>query len=345
MGVGYKAILWNRQKKIYDLVLLGLIVTYLISFVVFTFLFKPEVTSPTIIVRSTGSLAIFLLHIILMIGPLCRIDNRFLPLLYNRRHLGVTMFFIALIHGGFSILQFHSFGEINPIISVFVSNTHYDNLMRFPFQALGFVALVIFFLMAATSHDFWLHNLTPRIWKVLHMMVYLAYALVVMHVMLGVVQLESSPWLISLLGIGMLLIIALHLVSGFQWYNQKAIKHDLVERGFIKACKIDEIDENQAKMIMTQGQSIAIFKYDSKISAVNNICKHQNGPLSEGRIIDGCITCPWHGYQYLPESGSSPPPFEEKISTYEVRVQGNEVWVNPKPYEPGTMVKACQIKS
>ena len=25
--------------------------------------------------------------------------------------------------------------------------------------------------------------------------------------------------------------------------------------------------------------------------------------------MDGCITCPWHGYQYLPHNGQSPPPF------------------------------------
>jgi nitrite reductase/ring-hydroxylating ferredoxin subunit len=29
----------------------------------------------------------------------------------------------------------------------------------------------------------------------------------------------------------------------------------------------------------------------------------QNGPLGEGRIVDGCITCPWHGYQYRPDTG------------------------------------------
>jgi hypothetical protein len=30
-----------------------------------------------------------MLTIILSIGPLCRLDRRFLPLLYNRRHFGV----------------------------------------------------------------------------------------------------------------------------------------------------------------------------------------------------------------------------------------------------------------
>ena len=130
-----------------------------------------------------------------------------------------------MAHGGFSILQFHGFGDINPIVSVFVSNTHYGNLMRFPFQPLGLMALVILFIMAATSHDFWLHNLSARTWKAMHMMVYVAYGLVILHVMLGVVQLENSPVLIGLLGLGMMLVISLHLVSGYLTYRRDTLTH------------------------------------------------------------------------------------------------------------------------
>jgi nitrite reductase/ring-hydroxylating ferredoxin subunit len=58
--------------------------------------------------------------------------------------------------------------------------------------------------------------------------------------------------------------------------------------------------------------------------------------LGEGKIVDGCITCPWHGYQYLPGNGQSPPPFKEKVSTYDLRINGSEVWLNPKPFPEGT---------
>src|SRR2546428_6173232 len=44
------------------------------------------------IIRAAGSAAFLLLHVVLCIGPLCRLDSRFLPLLYNRRHLGVVTF-------------------------------------------------------------------------------------------------------------------------------------------------------------------------------------------------------------------------------------------------------------
>ena len=47
-----------------------------------------------------------MLTIILSIGPLARLDRRFLPLLYNRRHFGVLTFLVALAHAWFMIEWF-----------------------------------------------------------------------------------------------------------------------------------------------------------------------------------------------------------------------------------------------
>jgi hypothetical protein len=44
--------------------------------------------------------------------------------------------------------------------------------------------------------------------------------------------------------------------------------------------------------------------------------RHQNGPRREGKIIDGCVTCRWQGYQYFPEEGASPPPLTEKSARF-----------------------------
>jgi nitrite reductase/ring-hydroxylating ferredoxin subunit len=76
---------------------------------------------------------------------------------------------------------------------------------------------------------------------------------------------------------------------------------------------------------------------------VSNVCQHQNGPLGEGKIIDGCITCPWHGYQYLPGTGASPPPFTEKVATFRTQVADGQVFVHPKPLPPGTRVEPSVI--
>lgn len=335
MSASYQHILWNRQKRIYDTILGGFVVSYIALFVIITLIFNPEATQETLIIRSTSTLALLLLHIILCIGPLTRINPVFLPLLYNRRHLGVTMFFIGAIHGVFSIIQFHSLGNINPILSVFLSNTHYASFIKFPFEIFGFFALIIFFLMAITSHDFWLHNLGPKVWKTLHMCVYLAYTSIILHVLLGVIQYETSPTLVALLAIGLASVVTLHLVAS-QRERTKDREEFSISEAFVKICSVNDIAENRAKVVALNGERIAIFRYDKKLSAVSNVCKHQNGPLGEGKIIDGCITCPWHGYQYLPHNGSSPPPFHEKVATYDVKVIDQEVWVNPSPYAEGT---------
>src|SRR4030095_7265414 len=159
MSASYKGVLWNRQKRLYDATLWSFIIFYFLLFTFLNLRFFPTITPETLIIRATGTLALLLLHVILSIGPLTRIDKRFIILLYNRRHLGVSMFLIALIHGVFNIAQFHSLGNVNPLVSLFTSNTHYSSFINFPFQVLGFFALIILLLMAATSHDFWLKTL------------------------------------------------------------------------------------------------------------------------------------------------------------------------------------------
>ena len=90
---------------------------------------------------------------------------------------------------------------------------------------------------------------------------------------------------------------------------------------------------------------IAIFKYDGKLSALSNVCQHQNGPLGEGRVIKGLVTCPWHGFQYDPATGASPPPFTEKVPTFNLKVVNHRVYVDPRPNLPGTWVEPVHIEA
>lgn len=343
MSHQYQAVGWNRQKRIYDFVLVGGLVLYLTFFIGVSALLFPYATAETIIIRAAGSAAFLLLHVVLCIGPMCRLDARFLPLLYNRRHLGVVTFLMGALHGVFATIQFHSLGDKEPLVSLLTSNQNFRSLPDFPFQQLGFLALLILFLMAATSHDFWLRNLTPPVWKTLHMLVYIAYALLIGHVTLGVLQSETSPVLVIASGLGLATVVGLHLAAAQQEQKVDTKKLDAVPNGFVDACPLDGIPEKCAAVCSVNGERVAIFKYGGKISAISNVCRHQNGPLGEGRIIDGCVTCPWHGYQYLPDTGASPPPFTEKVSTFQTRIVNGRVWINPKPNAPGTRSEPSQI--
>src|SRR3989449_1658442 len=232
MSHQYQAIGWNRQKLVYDVVVLTGVTLYIALFIGFGALLFPYATAETLIIRAAGSAAFLLLHVVLCIGPLCRLDSRFLPLLYNRRHLGVVTFLLGAVHGIFAVIQFHSLGDKDPLVSLLTSNQNFGSLPDFPFQQLGFLALWILFLMAATSHDFWLRNLTPPIWKSLHMLVYVAYALLIGHVTLGLLQSETSPVLAVATGAGLVTLLSLHLAAAWRERQTDTKKLNAVTNGF-----------------------------------------------------------------------------------------------------------------
>jgi nitrite reductase/ring-hydroxylating ferredoxin subunit len=338
----YQAVGWNPQKRHYDAVLAAAVASYLALFVGLGFALDAHATIETSLIRAFGTAALLLLHVVLAIGPLTRLDRRFLPLLYNRRHLGVATFALALAHAGLAMIQFHALGDANPLVSVLTSNPRLDDARHFPFELFGVFALGVLFLLAATSHDFWLAQLSPPVWKALHMSVYAAYGALVLHVALGVLQDEGSPVLATLLCAGLAGVAALHLVAGAREARRDR-EAPAADDGWVAVCRADEIPAQRARIVVVGGERVAVFRYDGRISALSNVCKHQNGPLGEGKVVDGCVVCPWHGYQYRPADGQSPPPFTDRVATYRVRVVGGVVEIDPRALPPGTRVEPARV--
>jgi nitrite reductase/ring-hydroxylating ferredoxin subunit/DMSO/TMAO reductase YedYZ heme-binding membrane subunit len=350
---------------VYDAVVAGGVSVFVMVFVAASVLLSPEgqrPSGPIVIIRALGVCAIVMLHIALAIGPACRLDRRLLPLLYNRRHLGVMMFLVALGHGLVSTVWYHGFGNINPGLSLLSSNTRLDSLREFPFEVLGIAALLWLGLMAATSHDFWLKNLSPRVWKNLHMGVYVAYVLLIGHVALGVMQSERSPVIPVLLGLGVTSLTCLHLAAA-----RREVVRDRVRRGpaadgstasseggsaWVDVAAVDDLPPDRAVTVcLNRGQGdgrserVAVYRHGDAVSAIGNVCRHQGGPLGEGRVIDGCVTCPWHGYQYRPGDGCAPPPFDDRVPTYRVRITRGRVEIEDRPLPPGTAVPPAMVGS
>jgi nitrite reductase/ring-hydroxylating ferredoxin subunit/DMSO/TMAO reductase YedYZ heme-binding membrane subunit len=283
-------------------------------------------------IRAFGSCAFVMLTVILSIGPLARLDRRFLPLLYNRRHFGVLTFVIASLHVFFMLQWYAVQGALPNLVNELTTWADYAKFIGFPFKVLGIAALVVLFLMAATSHDFWLAFLTPRNWKALHMAVYAAYGLVVMHVALGIMQYVRTPLIPVMLFSGFGSVAVLHLLAA-----RRERSSPLAADGWIAVGTPASIPDKGARIVAAPGgERIAVFRDGAEIGALTNLCAHQNGPLGEGRIIDGCITCPWHGYQYRLVDGCAPPPFTERLATYRVRIRDGIVEIDPKALPPGT---------
>ena len=345
MSHGYTSVNWTPFKKRFDAWMLAGMGVYLAAFVIGSSVLLPVDESFTplqILIRATGTLAFLMLSFLLCIGPLARLTPRCKPFLYNRRHLGVATFMVSLLHAVLVTVWYHGFGALNPLMSLLLSNPRYDSLTGFPFESLGLLALLLLFFLAATSHDFWNANLGPGLWKAIHMSVYAAYALLVAHVALGALQADPHPLYVAALVLGVAVVAGLQLFTAFAASGAHVRVFDGEQ--WLRVCAVQEIPENRARIVEPEGaERIAVFRFDGKVAAVSNVCRHQGAPLGEGRVIDGCITCPWHGYQYRPEDGCSPAPFTERIATYQTRIEQGVVWVHRQPRAPGTAVAPTRI--
>jgi nitrite reductase/ring-hydroxylating ferredoxin subunit/DMSO/TMAO reductase YedYZ heme-binding membrane subunit len=339
MSTGFCAVQWNRTKLVYDGILIAGVALYLGAFLIVGTHLHPPKDLPEAIdlrIRAFGSCAFVMLTIILSIGPLARLDRRFLVLLYNRRHFGVLTFCIALLHAGFMLEWYAAQNAMPNLMKELATWPDYAKFIGFPFKVLGMAALLVLFLMAATSHDFWLLVLTPPVWKGLHMALYVAYGLVVMHVALGIMQYERTLLIPAMLFGGFALVAGLHLAAGLR--ERRYDRGDpSADDGWIAVGVPAAIPDRGALIVAAPGgERIAVFRDGAQIGALTNLCAHQNGPIGEGRIIDGCVTCPWHGYQYRLADGCAPPPFTEKLATYRVRLRDGVVEVDPTALPPGT---------
>lgn len=344
MTVKYMPVQWYRSKIVYDLVVLACVFAYVAIFLWLAPMFAGDAKpadGAIIGARAFGTCAFLMLSVILCIGPLARLDRRFLPLLYNRRHFGVITALVALTHAMFIINWYFDFSPTPRFEALLTANESYGQLLGFPFETLGILALLSLAILAATSHDFWLRFLGPRLWKGLHYLVYAAYGLAVGHVALGSLQSQTHQAFTIVTAVSVLVVCGLHVTAAMRERRDAA---RAPADDWVKVAAVAEFVEGVARIVrFDNGERVAVFRNEGRLSAISNACAHQNGPLGEGQISDGCVTCPWHGFQYRLADGCTPAPFTEKVSTYALRRQGDAIFVSSHKNPPGTYVEPLTI--
>src|SRR3712207_1013709 len=55
-----------------------------------------------------------------------------------------------------------------------------------------------------------------------------------------------------------------------------------------------ELREGEPYVARVAGQEILLVRRGGTIHGLADRCNHRGGPLHEGQLEDGCVTCPWH---------------------------------------------------
>lgn len=79
--------------------------------------------------------------------------------------------------------------------------------------------------------------------------------------------------------------------------------------------------------------TVAVFNVDGELCAVEGACPHRGGPLAEGMVRDGVVSCPRHWFRFDLRTGEHVGGPELRLRCYPVRVVDGmvEVCVPPAP--------------
>ena len=91
------------------------------------------------------------------------------------------------------------------------------------------------------------------------------------------------------------------------------------------------LPEGRVQTVTAGHQGICLTHFKGKFSALDNKCPHQGGPLGEGSIENGMLRCPWHGWDFDPCNGQSPGGHDDGIDTFEVKEEGDAIFVGVPP--------------
>lgn len=99
--------------------------------------------------------------------------------------------------------------------------------------------------------------------------------------------------------------------------------NDWVEIG-----RIEQIPVRGARCVNTPAGKIAVFRTaENQVYAVENRCPHKGGPLSEGIVHGGSVTCPLHNWVFDLATGEAQGADEGQVRTFAVNVIDGRIFM------------------
>lgn len=96
---------------------------------------------------------------------------------------------------------------------------------------------------------------------------------------------------------------------------------------FVKVASLSDLPEGSAKTVEVAGSSLALYNVGGRVHATDNTCPHRGGPLGEGVLSGGVITCPWHAFEYEVGSGTCLTNPNLRINCFPVKQEGQDILV------------------
>ncbi len=97
---------------------------------------------------------------------------------------------------------------------------------------------------------------------------------------------------------------------------------------FVRVCALADLPPEGAIGVEIGDLPVAVIRAGGEIFALQDLCSHEEVPLSEGEVYDHTVECWLHGSCFDLRTGApTGPPATTPVPTYPVKVEGDSVYV------------------
>ena len=101
-----------------------------------------------------------------------------------------------------------------------------------------------------------------------------------------------------------------------------------IVKDWIAIGSLDDIPQQGARCVKNGNMTIAVFRtIDDRVFALEDKCPHKDGPLSQGIVHDGCVTCPLHNWVINLETGAAQGADEGQTASFPVKLEDQTVYL------------------
>ena len=99
--------------------------------------------------------------------------------------------------------------------------------------------------------------------------------------------------------------------------------------GWQRAASVQEVKSESGLQVEIGDKTIALFRLDGKVYALEGICPHAEAYLAEGFIEEGKVECPLHQALFeIPSGKCLGPPADRDLVTFPTKIEGDDVFVD-----------------
>lgn len=102
---------------------------------------------------------------------------------------------------------------------------------------------------------------------------------------------------------------------------------------WVEVASLKELGRRKRKLVAVRGEQIGLFLVGDTVYALRDICVHKQRSLTKGTVLHGRIICPGHQWAFDPRTGQAEGQ-DRCQPVYEVRVENDAVYVDPRPLIP-----------